>query len=80
MRLLFIVDPLERLELAGDTTYALMLEAVSRGHEVWTCQPEHLSLEHDDVVAAAQPTQVGAAHSHADAPRSHARQPLPRTP
>ncbi len=29
--LLFILDPLERLELAGDTSYALMLEAAARG-------------------------------------------------
>jgi len=77
MRLLFIVDPLDGFDLAGDTTYALMLEAIARGHEVWTCQPEHLSLEHDDVVAAARPTEVGAADTPADAFRVHPRQPIP---
>ena len=46
MRILFIVDPLDSLGLAGDTTYALMLEAQRRGHEVWTCQVGHLGLEH----------------------------------
>ena len=58
MRLLFIVDPLDRLALAGDTSYALMLEAVARGWEVWTCHIEHLGLESDDAVADVAPTLV----------------------
>src|SRR5207253_1741224 len=61
MRALFIVDPLERLGLAGDTSYALMLEAQRRDHEVWTCQIDHLGLEHDDPIAEAQLTQVSLA-------------------
>ncbi len=58
MRLLFILDPLERLSLAGDTSYALMLEAASRGWDVWTCQLEHLGLVGDDAVVDASPTIV----------------------
>jgi len=58
MRILFIIDALEALDLAGDTSYALMLEASRRGHEIWTCGIEHLGLEHDDAVAAACPTLV----------------------
>ena len=58
MRHLFIVDELARLGLAGDTSYALMLAAVARGDEVWTCQLEHLGLVHAEAVAAAVPTQV----------------------
>lgn len=58
MRLLFIVDPLDRLALAGDTSYALMLEAAARGWDVWTCQLEHLGLVDDDAVADAAPTIV----------------------
>ncbi len=67
MRLLFIVDPLERLGLAGDTSYALMLEAQRRDHEVWTCQIEHLGLEHDDPIAEAQLTLVRPAATPAEA-------------
>ncbi|HVK76588.1 MAG TPA: glutathione synthase [Kofleriaceae bacterium] len=67
MRLLFIVDPLDRLALAGDTSYALMLEAQRRDHEVWTCQIEHLGLEHDDPIAEARLTLVRAAATPADA-------------
>jgi glutathione synthase len=58
VRLLFIVDPLERLTLAGDTSYALMLAATQAGHEVLTCQIEHLGLEHDVAVAEVVPTAV----------------------
>ncbi len=58
MRLLFIVDPLEKLSLAGDTSYALMLEAAARGWDVWTCQIEHLGLIGDDAVVDAVPTIV----------------------
>jgi len=67
VRLLFIVDPLDRLALAGDTSYALMLEAQRRDHEVWTCQIEHLGLEHDDPIAEARLTLVRAAATPADA-------------
>ena len=67
MKLLFIVDPLEKLGLAGDTSYALMLEAATRGWEVWTCQIEHLGLVGDDAVTDACPTKVVAAATPADA-------------
>jgi glutathione synthase len=58
VKLLFIVDPLDRLALAGDTSYALMLEAAARGWEVWTCQLEDLGLDGDDAVADAALTLV----------------------
>jgi glutathione synthase len=76
VRLLFIVDPLERLALAGDTSYALMLEAAARGWDVWTCQIEHLGLVGDDAVCDAAPTIVMPATTPAEAfqveaPSSH---------
>lgn len=77
MRLLFIVDPLEKLGLAGDTSYALMVEAQRRDHEVWTCQVDHLGLEHDDPVADAQLTLVRAAATHAEAFSVESRLPIP---
>ncbi len=58
MRLLFIVDHLDQLALAGDTSYALMLEASSRGDEVWTCQLEDLGLESNVAIASATATEV----------------------
>ena len=53
MKLLFVMDPLSRIQIAGDTTFAIMLEAQSRGHENWFCEPRHLGLEHDRAGAAA---------------------------
>ncbi len=63
MRILVILDALELLDLSGDTSYALMLEAARRDHEIWTCQVGHLGLEHDDPIAEAQLTQVRAAQT-----------------
>lgn len=67
MRALIVIDPLEGLELAGDSTYAIMLELQRRQHELWTCQLGGLSLEHEDPVAAARPTQVALAEAPAQA-------------
>ena len=77
VRLLFIIDPLDRLGLAGDTSYALMVEASRREHELWTCQIDHLGLEHDDPVAAAQLTLVREAETPREAFSVEARVPIP---
>ena len=76
MRFLFIVDALDRLHLAGDTSYALMLEAAARGWDVWTCQLEHLGLVHDDAIAEAAPTIVIDAITPADAFQVEAAQDM----
>ena len=73
MRVLFIIDPLDRLALAGDTSYALMLECAARGWDVWTCQLEHLGLAHDDAIADAAPTIVTPATTPAEAFQLEAR-------
>ena len=67
MRVLLVLDPLDRLALAGDTSYALMLEATARGWEVWTCQLEHLGLAGDEAVVDAVPTAIVDAATPADA-------------
>jgi glutathione synthase len=67
VRLLFIVDPLDRLALAGDSSYALMLEAAARGWDVWTCQIENLGLVGDDAVCDAARTVVMSAARPAEA-------------
>jgi glutathione synthase len=58
MKFLFVMDPLARLQIAGDTTFAIMLAAQARSHDIWFCEPRHLSLEHADAVARAWPTTV----------------------
>lgn len=39
---LFVMDPLERIVVQGDSTYKLMLEARRRGFSVWMCTPGDL--------------------------------------
>jgi glutathione synthase len=58
MKLLFVMDPLARLQIAGDSTFAMMLAAQHRRHELWFCEPRHLGLEHDEAVAHAWPVTV----------------------
>jgi glutathione synthase len=77
LRVLVILDPLEKLQLAGDTSYALMLEAARRDHEVWTCQVDHLGLEHEDAIAQAQVTQVRVGMTPAEAFTCGARTTIP---
>lgn len=43
MKLLFVADPLDQFKTYKDTTYAMMREAVSRGHSLAACEPRHLS-------------------------------------
>ncbi len=58
MKALFVMDPLDRIHLDGDSTFAIMLDWQARGHECWFCEPRHLGLEHDSAVATAWPTTV----------------------
>lgn len=58
MKLLFIMDPLARIQIAGDSTFAMMLAAQQRRHEIWFCEPRHLGLEHDEPMARAWPVTV----------------------
>jgi glutathione synthase len=52
------MDPIERINVAGDSTFALLLEAQARGHRLLYYTPERLSLDGKRVVADAQPLQV----------------------
>lgn len=42
MKQLFVMDPLDRIHVSGDSTYMLMLEACRRGHTVAFCTPEDM--------------------------------------
>ena len=54
----FVMDPLASLSVAGDTTYALMLEARRRGTRVLHVDPADLGLESGRVVTRATPVEV----------------------
>jgi glutathione synthase len=42
MKLLFVADPLESFKTYKDSTFAMMREAASRGHELLACEPQDL--------------------------------------
>jgi len=52
------MDPIDRINIAGDSTFALLLEAQARGHGIFYYTPERLSLAGQKIVAEAQPLQV----------------------
>ena len=45
------MDPIESIDINGDSTFALALEAQSRGHSLFYYLPKHLTLR-DGVVSA----------------------------
>src|SRR5690349_17761033 len=52
------MDPIARINIRGDSTFALLLEAQKRGHTLSYYTPETLSLSGKDVVARVQPLTV----------------------
>ncbi|PNG26355.1 glutathione synthase [Methylocella silvestris] len=47
------MDPIEKVNIAGDTTFALMLEAQARGHRLIYYTPDKLSFSDGRVIALA---------------------------
>ena len=58
MQTLFVMDPLDRIHVEGDSTYVLMLEACRRGYQVWYCTPDDLFLKQGTGCARATQIQV----------------------
>ena len=52
------MDPIDTIDIAGDTTFALMLEAQVRGHELVVYGPEHLSLAQNRLTARVCPVEI----------------------
>ena len=45
LKIAFLMDPLEDLDLKGDTTFALALEAQRRAHKIFFFKPSDLILK-----------------------------------
>ena len=58
MNLLFIVDPLAKLKVEKDSSVAMMAAAVARGHQLFACQQNELSLVDGQVVADVVPLEL----------------------
>jgi glutathione synthase len=52
------MDPIARINIRGDSTFALLLEAQKRGHAVCYYTPDKLSLRGDELVAPVQKLDV----------------------
>jgi glutathione synthase len=52
------MDPIEGINYAGDSTFALMLEAAARGHRLFYYTPDKLSWLASGIVAEAAPIEV----------------------
>ena len=52
------MDPIERINIRGDSTFALLIEAQKRGHRLSYYTPDKLAQRSDKVFAAVQPLDV----------------------
>src|SRR5438477_3763519 len=52
------MDPIERIDISGDSTFALALEAQQRGHKLLYYGPRDLSLRDGAVTAKIRPLEV----------------------
>lgn len=58
MRIAFVMDPLANVNIDADTTFALMLAAAARGHEVFYTRQGDLSARGDVAYATVQRADV----------------------
>jgi glutathione synthase len=52
------MDPIERINIRGDSTFALLLEAQQRGHAIAYYTPDRLAMRDGEVFATVQPLKV----------------------
>src|SRR5438876_2445603 len=64
LRLLYVMDPLSRVLVDKDTTFAFLLEGERRGHEQHHCGVEDLFVERSAAHARARPVRVRRAAIH----------------
>ncbi|WP_018388531.1 glutathione synthase [Ancylobacter sp. FA202] len=52
------MDPIDRINIAGDSAFALMLEAQARGHALAYYTPDRMAMRDGEVFATVQPLEV----------------------
>ncbi len=72
LKVAFQMDPIERIDIRGDSTFALLLEAQKRGHDVFYYTPLALSLREGRLIAQGHSLTVE------DRPGDHYRLSHPR--
>jgi glutathione synthase len=64
LRVAVQMDPLESINIAGDSSFALMLSAQQRGHTVWHYDVHSLAYEDGRITAHAAPVTVQRVEGH----------------
>ena len=54
LRVAVQMDPIEKINIGGDTTFLLMMAAQRRGHSLWVYEPRHLTMENGRIFARAR--------------------------
>jgi len=62
LRIAFQMDPLEKINISGDSTFALMLSAQSRSHKLYHYLADALTYEQGRLYAGAHPVSVQPTH------------------
>jgi glutathione synthase len=52
------MDPIERIDIRGDSTFAILLEAQRRGHDIFYYTPPNLALRGDKLLAGGHTLSV----------------------
>jgi glutathione synthase len=60
MRALFVMDPLEKIRVAGDSTYVTMREHTDRGFPTWMCTPDQMYAQDGRTHARVVPIRTTA--------------------
>src|SRR6478672_4924172 len=58
LRVAVQMDPLESINIGGDSSFALMLSAQARGHKLWHYDVRSLAWEDGRITAWASPVRV----------------------
>lgn len=58
MKILFITDPIAKLALYKDTTFALMIEAEKRGYKIFQCEVSDMTYKSGGVFATVKSVQT----------------------
>jgi glutathione synthase len=58
MKIAVQMDPMHGIDITGDSTFALMLEAQARGHALWHHEVAHMWLDGATLKARVQPVTV----------------------
>ena len=67
------MDPIDRIDIRGDSTFAMLLEAQRRGHELFVYTPDKLALEGSRLLARGTTAQLrdkAGDHATLSAPRA----------